>query len=138
MQCGAAEDSLHELAAAGMRFDSVFLDLSYYSVALVGGRGIADYDFIQVPEFARVMHAVYALARPPTSHVYLMLSGAPSARRDMACYLATLRPPRSRAGSGPGAAAVTNQLRGSRRGRTGGVGDELSGAAALDKQRLRD
>lgn len=92
VQCGAAEDSLHELAAAGMRFDSVFLDPAYYSPAPVGGnRGIKDYDFIHLPEFARVVQAVYALARTPTSHVYLMLSGAPSARPDMAAYLAAVQ-----------------------------------------------
>lgn len=89
VQQGASEQTLHELAAGGLRFDSIILDPAYFSPALVGGnRGIKAYDFIRLPEFARMMQAVRQLVRTPTSHVYLMLSGAPSAQADMQAYLA--------------------------------------------------
>lgn len=89
VQCGASEDSLHALATEGVKFDSLLLDPAYFSPALVGGnRGIKHYDFIHVPEFARLMQAAAQLLRTPTSHVYLMLSGAPSAQADMAGYVA--------------------------------------------------
>jgi len=88
IQAGKAEEELPKLQASGMKFDAVFLDPAYYSRALIGGnRGIKDYGFIMPPEWAKVVNSVAAMMRTPDSHVYLMLSGAHTAQKDMVPYL---------------------------------------------------
>lgn len=85
---GAAENVLPRLAAEGVKFDTVFLDVAYYSKALIGGnRGIKQYDFLTPDPFVTMMQAVSQMLRTDDSHVYLMLSGAKTAQKDMQHYL---------------------------------------------------
>lgn len=79
--------SLPRLVADGWKFTSVFLDIPYFSKSLIGGnRGIVDYDFIFARQFATVMQHIAQLMANPDCHVYLMLSGAKSAQREMSHY----------------------------------------------------
>ena len=87
IKLGYAQEILPKMAAEGKKFDMVFLDPAYYSRALIGGnRGIKKYNFISVEQFRVVMDSVHNLMRTTRSHVYLMLSGAPTAQRDMHRY----------------------------------------------------
>lgn len=88
IQAGDAQEILPRLAAAGYKFDMVFLDPAYYSRALIGGnRGIKDYQFIMPAQFAALMQSVASVMRSPDSHVYVMLSGAATAQKDMERYV---------------------------------------------------
>lgn len=88
IEVGKAEDVLPVLATQGRKFDSVFLDPAYFSRALIGGnRGIKSYGFIYPEKFKIVCQALAGMMRTPDSHVYLMLSGAPSAQKDMINYV---------------------------------------------------
>lgn len=85
---GFSQDIIPKLVEAGYKYDSVFLDPAYFSWALIGGsRGIKQYGFIHPPEFKLVMNGIKSLLKSDDSHVYLMLSGAPSAQKDMKKYL---------------------------------------------------
>lgn len=88
IQMGMAQDILPKMAESGKKFDMIFLDPAYFSRALIGGnRGIKQYNFIMPEQFAIVMKAVKQMLRHEDSHVYLMLSGAPSAQKDMKKYI---------------------------------------------------
>lgn len=88
VECGKAEEVAPRLAATGQKFDMVFLDPAYFSKHLIGrNRGIKDYEFIHPAEFAILMKAVYNMMRTDDSHVYLMLSQAPSVQMDMHKYI---------------------------------------------------
>lgn len=88
IQLGKAQDILPVMAQEGHKFDVVFLDIPYYSKALVGGnRGIKKYSFLHPDEFYVAMQAINKMLRTPDTHVYLMLSGAPTAQNDMNRYL---------------------------------------------------
>lgn len=87
IEAGCSEHTLTRLVTEGRKFDMVFLDIAYFSHALVGGnRGIKDYGFIYAPEFKLVMDSVRQLLRTDKSHCYLMLSGAATAQSDMQVY----------------------------------------------------
>lgn len=87
IECGAAQESLARMVAEGRKFDMVFLDPAYYSKALIGGsRGIKDYGFIMPEEFEKVIRCVRHLVYDDT-HVYVMLSGARTAKQDMQKYV---------------------------------------------------
>lgn len=88
VECGKAEDICPRLAATGLKFDMIFLDPAYFSKGLIGGnRGIKDYDFLHPNEFAIIMQSVYKMMRDDDSHVYVMLSQAPSVQMDMHKYI---------------------------------------------------
>ena len=88
VECGLAEEVVPRLEATGLKFDMVFLDPAYFSKGLIGGnRGIKDYDFLHPQEFAIIMKAVHNMMRTDDSHVYLMLSQAPSVQMDMHKYI---------------------------------------------------
>jgi 16S rRNA G966 N2-methylase RsmD len=88
IRMGMAQDALPKMAESGKKFDMIFLDPAYFSRALIGGnRGIKQYSFIMPDQFAVVMKAVKEMLRNEDSHVYLMLSGAPSAQKDMQKYV---------------------------------------------------
>lgn len=88
IECGLAEQVAPRMAAEGLKFDMLFLDLPYFSRGLVGGnRGIKNYDFIHPEQFAQVMHAAYKMMRTDDSHLYLMLSQAPTVQMDMHKYI---------------------------------------------------
>ncbi len=88
IECGSAEEVAPRLEAAGHKFDMVFLDPAYFSKHLIGrNRGIKDYDFIHPEEFAILMKSVYNMMRTDDSHVYVMLSQAPSVQMDMHKYI---------------------------------------------------
>lgn len=92
IDCSQAENALPELIKQGMKFDMIFMDSPYYSRALVGGnRGIKDYSFISPETFWLISNSVSKLLRTDTSHVYVMLSGAPSAQTDMERYVASVK-----------------------------------------------
>lgn len=88
IECAKAEDALPRLAAAGNKYDMVFLDIAYFSKGLIGGnRGIKKYDFLYPEQFAAIMREVYKMMRTDDSHVYIMLSQAPSVQMDMHKYI---------------------------------------------------
>lgn len=88
IELGKAEDVLPRMVSEQRKFDMVFLDPAYFSRALVGGnRGIKKYDFIHSGQFADVMHCISKLMRSDDSHIYLMLSGAKTAYKDMQKYI---------------------------------------------------
>lgn len=88
IEMGKAEEVLPRLVSEGKKFDMVFLDPAYYSEALVGrNRNTIKYEFMHTDAFAQVMKAVNGLMRSDDSHVYLMLSGARTAQKDMQKYL---------------------------------------------------
>jgi len=87
IECGDAKESLERMVKEGRKFDMVFLDPAYYSKALIGGsRGIKQYQFIMPKDFYKVMQSVYNLVDMDT-HVYIMLSGARTAQKDMQKYI---------------------------------------------------
>jgi DNA modification methylase len=89
IESGDAVTAVHDLADSGLQFDMIFLDPPYYSVQLIGRnrrKKHSWYKFIMPEEFKGFMDGVYKLAKPD-AHVYLMLSGAPSAGADMAKYI---------------------------------------------------
>lgn len=91
IQMGKAQDVLPQLEAQGKKFDCVFLDIPYFSKALIGGnRGIKDYDFLLPNQFGVCLSSIKNMLRTDDTHVYLMLSGAPSAQRDMQQYLSVV------------------------------------------------
>lgn len=85
-----AEEALPRMIKEGRRFDMVLLDIPYYSEAMIGrnrsnqGKG---YDFMHPQQFSIVVENLRHLMRTNDSHVYLMLSGAPSAQIDMQKYI---------------------------------------------------
>lgn len=84
----AAQEAVQQMVAEERKFDSVFLDPPYFSKALLGGnRGIKAYNFIQVDAFLEVMNNIKQLMRTEDSHIYLMLSGAMTAQKDMQKYI---------------------------------------------------
>ena len=88
IEIAKAEDALPRLAAAGNKYDMVFLDIAYFSKGLIGGnRGIKKYDFLYPEQFAAIMRDVYKMMRTDDSHVYLMLSQAPTIQMDMHKYI---------------------------------------------------
>lgn len=88
VEMGDAVDSLADMVKEGMKFDSVILDPAYYSRALIGGnRGIKKWNFIMPDQFGKVMDSVSKLMKHSDSHVYLMLSGARTAQKDMNRYV---------------------------------------------------
>ena len=88
IEVGDAVNVLPKLVEQGEKFDMIFLDPAYFSRALIGGnRGIKDYEFMRTPEFKKAMESVPNLIKETDGHVYLMLSGAPSAQQDMLPYL---------------------------------------------------
>lgn len=88
IELGKAEEVLPRMVAEQRKFDMVFLDPAYFSRALIGGnRGIKKYDFIHSGQFADVMHCISKLMRSDDSHIYLMLSGAKTAYKDMQKYI---------------------------------------------------
>ena len=88
IESGDALDVLPKLVQQGKKYDMVFLDPAYFSRALIGGnRGIKDYEFMYPPEFKKAVESVSALLKDDDSHCYLMLSGAPTAQKDMLPYL---------------------------------------------------
>jgi len=88
IDCAEAEKSLPGLVEQGMKFNMIFLDSPYFSKALVGGnRGIKEYTFITPEQFRTVCECVTKLLADENSHVYVMLSGAPTAQADMARYV---------------------------------------------------
>ena len=87
IEAGEAQDVLARMAEEGKKFDMIFLDPAYFSRALIGGnRGIKKYEFIMPEDFAKVMDSVAKLTKSDSTHVYLMLSGARTARTDMEKY----------------------------------------------------
>lgn len=88
LEKGHAENVLPRMEAEGRKFDMAFLDIAYFSKALVGGnRGIKDYQFLMPYEFSIALKAIKGMMRHADSHIYLMLSGAPTAQKDMQKYL---------------------------------------------------
>lgn len=89
VECGNAEDICPRLAATGHKFDMVFLDPAYFSPNLVktGNRGIDKYDCFYPQQFADMVESIYKMMRNDDSHVYLMLSNAPSIQGDMHRYI---------------------------------------------------
>lgn len=92
IQMGKAQDVLPEMEAQGKKFDCVFLDIPYFSKALIGGnRGIKDYEFLMPHQFGSCLSSIKNMLRSDDTHVYLMLSGAPSAQKDMQQYLSVVK-----------------------------------------------
>ena len=93
IEVGDAVDAMPKLAKEikeGKRepFDMIFLDPAYFSSAVVGNnRGIKKYEFMLPPEFKKAMESVPDLIKNNDGHVYLMLSGARTAQKDMLPYL---------------------------------------------------
>lgn len=90
MECGKAEEVLPRLAAEGRKFDMAFLDPAYYSYQLIGRNRLKSkdwYDFMMPDAFGKMASAVCDMLRTEDSHVYLMLSGARTAQKDMQKYL---------------------------------------------------
>lgn len=90
VECGASEDVLRDMADGGDRFDMIFLDPAYYSPELIGRNRLMKenwYDFTHPQQFYEVMQQVHRLTRSDDTHIYLMLSGARSAQKDMQKYL---------------------------------------------------
>lgn len=88
---GLAEELLPELLQAGRKFNMMFLDPAYYSRALIGGnRGIKAYDFITPEMLGYCIRSIQEMLVSDHSHVYLMLSGAPTAQADMDKYIKTV------------------------------------------------
>lgn len=90
LECGKAEEVAKDLADAGEKFDMIFLDPPYYSRELVGRNRLKKqdwYDFVHPQQFAEIMTQVCRLVSGPDTPVYLMLSAAPSARKDMQKYV---------------------------------------------------
>lgn len=84
------QDALPRMAEDGLKFDSVFLDPAYFRQALIGRNRIKKqnvYEFISPDDFAMAMEAITAMLRTDSSHVYLMLSGARTAQKDMDKYI---------------------------------------------------
>lgn len=92
IECGAAELSLPEMQRQGMKFDMVFLDPAYYTKALMnsGNKRPIRYDILYPREFAICAEAAAAMLRADDSHLYLMLSGAKGAYKDMLPYIQPL------------------------------------------------
>lgn len=87
IEAGDAKETLARFAEEGRTFDMVFLDPAYFSRALIGGnRGIKEYSFILPPDFEDVMKSVAKLVGDD-NHVYVMLSGAQTAQKDMVKYV---------------------------------------------------
>lgn len=85
---GLAEEILPHLLAEGKKYNMMFLDPAYYSRALIGGnRGIKGYDFIHPDQFGYCVRSIHDMLLSDHSHVYLMLSGAPTAQNDMQKYI---------------------------------------------------
>lgn len=88
VEVGDAITSLPKLRAEGWKFDAVFIDPPYFSKSLIGGnRGIVDYDFIFARQFSTVMENIAAMVQNENTHVYLMLSGAKTAQKEMKNYV---------------------------------------------------
>lgn len=91
IEAGEAQEVLPRMVKEGRKFDMIFLDPAYFSRGLANSensnRNTIPYDFINAQEFKKVSDAVVDLAREDDSHIYLMLSGAPSTRKDMQNYL---------------------------------------------------
>lgn len=89
VECGSAEEVCPRLEATGHKFDMVFLDPAYFSKQLVktGNRGISKYDFMYPQQFAEMCSSIKKMMRTDDSHVYLMLSNAPSIQGDMHRYI---------------------------------------------------
>lgn len=87
LELGDSERVLSEMCISNLRINSVFLDIPYFSRALIGGnRGIKDYDFITPIKLYNCLLYIYKMLKTDDSHVYLMLSGAKSAQQDMKEY----------------------------------------------------
>ncbi len=87
IEAGDAKETLARFADEGRKFDMVFLDPAYFSRALIGGnRGIKEYSFIMPPDFEEVMKSVSKMVGDD-NHVYVMLSGAETAQKDMVKYV---------------------------------------------------
>lgn len=87
VQCGDALDVLPQLVDEGKKFDMIFLDPAYFSKALISGnRKIIDYEFMSHQQFGQAMKSIQKLIKNDDSHIYLMLSGSPSAQADMQNY----------------------------------------------------
>lgn len=87
-----AEPSL-QMMEGRFTFDSIFLDIPYYSYQLIGRnrrKKNDQYDFLQPEKFGVIMSSVSRLLASD-GVVWLMLSGAPSASKDMWKYLAIMR-----------------------------------------------
>lgn len=88
IEAGEAEKAMPRLVAEHRKFDSIFLDVAYYSEALIGGnRGIKQYDFLKPEEFTAIISAATQLIKHDDGHIYLMLSGAPSAQWTLQHYM---------------------------------------------------
>lgn len=91
IEVGKAEETLPRLVSEGRKFNTVFLDIPYFSQALAihpnGNRGIKNYDFLLPGQFADVAKSISELMATDDSHIYLMLSGARTAQKDMQKYL---------------------------------------------------
>jgi len=87
IEAGEAKETLARFAEEGRKFDMVFLDPAYFSRALIGGnRGIKEYSFIMPPDFEEVMNSISKMVGKD-NHVYVMLSGADTAQKDMVKYV---------------------------------------------------
>jgi hypothetical protein len=87
IEAGDAKETLARMAEEGRKFDMVFLDPAYFSKALIGGnRGIKKWEFITPEDFASVMKSVSMMV-DNDNHVYVMLSGAATAQKDMLKYV---------------------------------------------------
>ena len=87
IECGNALDVLPKLVNQNKKFDMIFLDPAYFSKALIGGnRKIVDYKFISSFDFGIAMQSIVKLIKNDISHIYLMLSGSPTAQIDMDNY----------------------------------------------------
>jgi 16S rRNA G966 N2-methylase RsmD len=87
IEAGEAQEVLPRMVEEGRKFDMIFLDPAYFSKAFIGGnRKPITYDFIGFDQFRTVVEAVSQLVASEDSHVYLMLSGAPTAKNDMELY----------------------------------------------------
>jgi 16S rRNA G966 N2-methylase RsmD len=91
IQCGDALEALKDMVATGteLKFKMVFLDIPYYSPALIGRnrrKHKDQYDFITPEYFGQLCYYLKQIVNAKSS-VFLMLSGARTAQPDMNKYL---------------------------------------------------
>lgn len=78
---------MKRLADAGQTVAMAVIDPPYFSRALVGGnRGIKQWAFVEPKDLQRMATELARMVRDD-GHVYLMLSGAPTAQADMGRYV---------------------------------------------------
>jgi 16S rRNA G966 N2-methylase RsmD len=90
---GDSVEVLSDFVMEGRKFDMIFLDPPYYSKQLVGRNRLKQkdwYEFITPDRFQYLAIYCTHLLRTPDSPVYLMLSGAESAKEDMLAYYDTM------------------------------------------------